>query len=143
MTRFAVSASVMALFAQLLSGCATPGDTYTNEDFKRASRFCYDQAYANQRARTSDWFTRYLDCRRERVMPIEIYAYRKETEVRELYDEMYKLAPLVDGGKMSAKSAYERWDQLTAERLGTNCALRIEKRDGGDHCVAVQSIKTR
>lgn len=76
-------------------------------------------------------------------MPIEIYAYRKEAEVREVYEDMYKIAYLVDGGKMPVSSAYERWDQLVAQRLGTNCGLRIQQRDGGGQCLLVQTIKNR
>lgn len=126
-----------------LLACATGGGTYTNADFKRESRFCYDQAFVDQRARVSDWFGRYLDCRRVRVMPIEIYAYGpgKERELRDVYEEMDKLAPLVDSGKMSVKSAYERWDQLNEERLRTTCVLRIQQRDGGERCLALQGVK--
>jgi len=78
-------------------------------------------------------------------MPIEVFAYGqgKEAEVRKIYEEMYKIAPLVDSGKMPVKAAYERWDQMTAERLHTNCMIKVEQHDGGDHCVAVQSIRGR
>lgn len=134
---------IAILLGSLQFGCGTPGQADTNDDFKQAAKWCYDQAYRDQKAKAPNWFTRYLDCRRVRVMPIEIYAYRKEADIRAIYEEMYKVAPLVDKGAMAVDSAYERWDQMKAERLGTSCGLKIEQRDGGGECVMQQTIKKR
>lgn len=127
------AAGVAAVVA--VAGCAAPGRTYTVADVKRETRLCYDQAYADQDAKAPDWFTRYLDCSRTHIMPIEVYVYRKEAEIRTIYEEMYKIAPWVDRNVVPVSVAYGKWDRLRADLLDERCALRIEEEDGGDRCL--------
>lgn len=139
----AAAAVASILLGALQLGCATSAKTYEIEDLKLAAKACYESAYADQKACVRNWFTRYLDCRRQRVMPIEIYAYRKEIAVRAIYDDMYKVAPMVDGGTMPVKSAYDRWDRMIEERLGTRCLLKVAQQDGGGRCAIVHSKRPR
>jgi len=69
-------------------------------------------------------------------MPIEMYAFPgKEDAVKKIYERMLVLAPDVDSGRLRVETVYAESDNMKKDLLKTNCALKIVKADGGDHCV--------
>lgn len=126
------------------AGCASTVETeYTREQFGRAVKWCHDTARMEQVLNPDTWFSRFVACRREHVMPIEILVFQREVEVREMYDELGKIAPLVDKKQISSRSGLMKWHQLMREKLGIDCAITIEQANGEGQCAVYRAARTR
>jgi len=128
----------------LAAGCANTVNTeYTAEQFARATKWCHDNARMDQVLQPDAWFSRFVACRREHVMPFETQVFRREKEVGEMYDELARIAPLVDKKQVSARSAMMKWQQLMREKLAIDCAIIIEHADGGGQCAGLRAARVR
>ncbi|NMG65128.1 hypothetical protein GPA19_09235 [Azoarcus indigens] len=127
----------------LAAGCAHAEHEYTAEQFVRATKWCHDNARMDQGLQPDAWFSRFVACRREHVMPFEIQVFRREKEVGEMYDELARIAPLVDKKQVSARCAMMKWQQLMQEKLAIDCAITVEHADGGGQCAGLRAVQVR
>jgi len=82
-----------------------------------------------------NWFTRWLQCKQEHVMPYEISMYpSKEDQIRAMYSRLIKLGAGVDAGLSSVQLVYREWEKMQDDIGMRQCLLRVEARDGSSDC---------
>jgi len=100
----------------MLSGCVSGGRQYSESDYPEVNVFCNEQANANKKAMHPHWFTQWLSCQRERVMPMDICAYpSKQDETVKMYDRLFVLAPEVDSGSVHIEVANKEMERMMIE----------------------------
>jgi hypothetical protein len=83
----------LSIAAVLMAGCSNMGPQYTKDDYKVANKYCLDQSNADKREMNRQWFTRWMSCAQERIMPIEIAYYpAKESDIKQMYEKLFVLA---------------------------------------------------
>jgi len=121
----------------LLAGCTGTGPRYSKTAYAEASRYCFDAAEADKREMKRRWFTQWLACTQERVMPIEIDAYpAKEADIRKMYDRLFILGREVDAGRMKVEPVYAEWDRMKDDIRMAPCLVKSVGRDGSEHCIS-------
>ena len=129
--------SLLLCLIVLLAGCAGTSPRYSKTAYAEASRYCFDQAEADKRDMKRLWFTQWLTCTQERVMPIEIYAYpTKEADIKKMYERLFILAREVDSGRMSVQPVYAEWDRMRSDIKMASCLVKTVGKDGSEHCIA-------
>jgi hypothetical protein len=119
----------------LLAACANSPDLPTKENIDRANKSCETQFRFDQGLRMRNWFTRWLQCKQEHVMPYEISMYpSKEDQIRAMYSRLIKLGAGVDAGLSSVQLVYREWEKMQDDIGMRQCLLRVEARDGSSDC---------
>ncbi len=122
-------------FSILLIGCATSGNELTKENIDRANKVCEAQIKADQLQRNPKWFTRWLECKKEKLMPFDIMTYpTDEEEIRAMYDRLLIIGKNVDLGIWRVQDVYKEWDKMKLEIGMHTCLIRISERDGSSRC---------
>jgi hypothetical protein len=124
----------LALLAWL-AGCATSEHELTQDNIDRANKVCERKIKSDQAARDPMWFSKWIACKKERIMPFDI-AMRpdKEAAIRAMYDELAILAIGVDYGIKPVQSVYREWDRMQDEININQCLVRVEQADGSSRC---------
>lgn len=126
--------SVSTLFILLL-GCATTGEMPTQSAINQANKICEDQVNTDQGQRNPKWFTRWLECKKSRVMPFDIALYpAKEKEIRAMYDRLIYLGANVDMGFSRVEEVYAEWDKMQRDIKMKGCLIRLNAADGSSRC---------
>lgn len=129
------SSPLIYCFTTLLIGCATTEHSALKEDIEKANRICENQVTMDQARRNSKWFTGWLECKKQRVMPFDIVQYpSKEREIRAMYDRLLQLGVAVDRGIAPVESVYNEWERMEREINMKQCSLRIVQPDGSSTC---------
>lgn len=126
---------LLLLICGLVGGCSAGGPKYGRSDQAAANQFCRGQVEFDQSVGADKWFTRWLRCQEERVMPIEIYLYPgKEKDIRKMYEELLVLGQDVDSGHVDVQSVYREWDRMQAEIKMAPCTIKSVGPDGSEIC---------
>ena len=127
----------LTLIATALTGCASPTPKYSNSDYSDGNKYCSNQSNADKVARNPKWFSLWLACMHERIMPIEIYLYPdKEGEIKEMYTKLFVLAKDVDSGKSLVEPVYAEWDRMMDEIKMAPCTMKMVGKDGSEKCLS-------
>lgn len=125
---------IALLFA--LSGCATTDNHPTQANIDKANKYCEIQVNRDQQSNTRNWFTRWLECKKERVMPFDIKLQPdKEKEIRSMYERLISMGVNVDWGLWPVQDVYKEWDKMKAAIGMRSCLLRVENKDGSSYCL--------
>lgn len=131
-----IKIAVLSIAILSMTGCSSTGPQYTKDDYKTASRYCLEGSNADKKARSRQWFTRWLSCSQERLMPIEIAYYpTKEKDIRQMYERLFVLAKDVDSGKSRVEPVYAEWDRMMDEIKMAPCRIKVVGRDGSEECL--------
>lgn len=119
----------------LLASCATSENNLTQENIDKANMICERQVNTDKALRVKTWFTNWLECKKEKVMPFEIAIYpEKEKGIRTMYDRLLLLGINVDAGITKVESVYEEWDNMEYDLKIKSCPIRINNADGSSLC---------
>lgn len=123
-------------FTIFLLGCAaTEHSAIKKEDVEKANNICMNQMKVDQALRNRKWFTGWMECKKQRVMPFEILQYpSKESEILAMYDRLLQLGVGVDRGIAPVESVYIEWDRMEREINMKQCLMRIVQPDGSSRC---------
>lgn len=123
------------MLALLTAGCAVSPDDLTQENINRANKTCETQVKFDQALGMRTWFTRWLACKQEHVMPFEIKAYPdKEAQIRDMYTKLIDQGAQVDAGVIPVQVVYREWERIQIEIGMRRCLVRVENRDGSSQC---------
>lgn len=126
---------VLAVSCAVVFGCAVDQKRPTQSDFDTADEMCYKRANADKRINHPQWFTSWVKCKQEHVMPMEIVVYRgKETEIRAMYSKLLELGKAVDEGRSKVEPVYDEYDRMEA-RIGMYKGICYHHADGTQRCV--------
>lgn len=135
-----------SLFAGMvfLAGCGSTAPRYTKQDLEAVKLACTRQAHTEREAKVANWFTRWLGCLNERVLPIEIELnHANESEIRRVYEKSSALAPKVDSGEMSLRSYNAEMQEFKEGLFNIRCLVSVEQTDGSERCINYQRAKWR
>lgn len=131
-----ISVSVSFLLVFVLMGCATGLGNPTKSEVDQANQICTDQILADRKAEMRNSFSRWLFCKEEHFMPLEIRQYPdREAAIREMYNKLKPMAWAVDMGSIKVEAVYDQWDKMMSE-LGTNSQVCVKRSDGSQNCIA-------
>jgi hypothetical protein len=114
------STSILRLLAltvccAVVFGCASGKKRPTQADFDTVNEMCYAHANADKRINHPQWFTRWVGCKQEHVMPMEMVVYLgKEAEIRAMYSKLLELGKAVDEGRSKVEPVYDEYDRMEA-----------------------------
>lgn len=129
-----IALSIAVVF---MASCSNMRPQYTKDDYKAANKYCLDQSNSDKKAMNRQWFTQWMSCAQERIMPIEIAYYpAKESDIKQMYEKLFVLAKDVDSGKSRVEPVYAEWDRMMSEIKMTPCRLKVVGRDGSEECLA-------
>ncbi|MGI9280777.1 MAG: hypothetical protein ACR2PX_14305 [Endozoicomonas sp.] len=130
-----VKLTVAIILAFLLSGCGTASIKVTQQDFDRANAHCQLQWQADRTRQHPQWFTRWLACRSEHTMPLELQAYpHKQREIRQMYSRLMRMGLAVNEGRSKVRPVYDEWERML-RNIGIFNAACVRNRDGSRHCM--------
>jgi hypothetical protein len=134
----ALGASCAVLF-----GCASGEERPTQSDFDTANEMCYARANSDKRINHPQWFTRWVKCKQEHVMPMEIVVYPgEETEIRAMYSKVLELGKAVDEGRSKVEPVYDEYDRMEA-KIGMYKGICYHHADGTQRCVNPNARQTK
>lgn len=127
-----------------MAGCATDAEMrLTQADFDAANKQCRAQLDQDTRLHHPRWFTRWLECKREYVMPMEIQVYRgKGRDIRAMYDKLLRIGTAVDVGLSKVEPVYDEWDRMQAE-IGIYKGICYHHPDGTQRCIIPKCTTVR
>jgi len=118
-----------------LIGCASNEKRYTQADFDAVNEVCYMHANTDKQTYHPHWFTRWVKCKQENVMPMEIELYKgKEDQIRAMYSKLLKLGIAVDEGKSKVDPIYDEYDRMEAA-IGMYKGICYHHEDGTQRCI--------
>ncbi|KEQ17112.1 hypothetical protein [Endozoicomonas numazuensis] len=130
-----VKLTVYFILIFFLSGCGSASKKITQQDFDRASTHCQSQWQVDRDEQHPQWFTRWLTCKSEHTMPLELQAYpHKEKEIRQMYSRLMRMGAAVDEGRSRVKPVYDEWEKML-RNMGIFNAACVRNRDGSRHCM--------
>lgn len=123
-----------------LWGCASNEALPTRADFDAANKMCYARVKSDTRNRHPRWFTRWLECKQQHVMPMEIMIYpTKDHEIRTMYAKLIEMGKAVDQGRSKVEPVYGEWDRMLAE-IGIPRGTCIHYPDGSQYCTNLKAL---
>lgn len=118
-----------------LAGCASSDQRPSQADFDIANNKCFAQANFQKSVRHPHWFTNWLQCKQDNVMPMEFLVYPgKEEQIRAMYSKLLKLGVAVDQGQSKVEPVYEEYDRMEAA-IGMYKGVCFHYQDGTQQCV--------
>lgn len=125
---------IISLFL-LTTGCASYEPPVKQAEIDKANNICTHQVNQDKAQYHPYWFTRWLKCKQERVMPFEILIYpHKEAKIRAMYSKLLEMGVDVDSGVSRVGPVYDEWDRMQAE-IGMFKGKCVTRRDGSQKCV--------
>ncbi|WP_062260549.1 hypothetical protein [Endozoicomonas arenosclerae] len=119
----------------ILSGCGTATKKVTQQDFDQASALCRHQWQTDRADDHPRWFTRWLSCKSQHTMPLELKAYpHKQREIRQMYSRLMRMGLPVNEGRSKVKPVYDEWERML-RNIGIYNAACVKNRDGSRHCM--------
>ncbi len=120
----------------VLSACASHDKVLSQENIDAANEQCTQQVNLDRTLNVANWFTRWLECKRDKVMPFDIMVYpSKEKEIRAMYDKLIVLGFNVDKGIVPVQTVYKELDTMQRVIGMKQCLIRQVHADGSSDCV--------
>ena len=129
-----IQLSLYTCILLLFTGCA-PYLKPTQSEYEHANQICIDQVNQDQALHTRNWFSNWVKCKQERIMPIEISFYpSKQDEIHAMYRQLRLMAIDVDTGRSNVQKVYDEWDRMQKE-IGIKKGVCAKFADGSQQCI--------
>lgn len=126
---------ILFIMSFWLVGCASNQKLLTQNDFDTANEKCYVRANSDKQISHPHWFTRWVKCKQENVMPMEFEVYKgKEDQIRAMYSRLLELGIAVDEGRSKVEPVYDEYDRMEAA-IRMYKGICYQHEDGTQRCI--------